>query len=431
MKMAYFFDTPREMLFSFLSFFGKGFDGGATVGLKIEIALATLFFGLFIYFISKSWRRSLVSILVLYAIVFALVSIPGIFSIIGQGGHPIQDPMVFLQNSIADSSTISNNLHSSLQYSSVIRLIEISFNFIMGKIMLLISVAVLLVWFYANFREKFKAVIKNSRGERVAAYIVMVFLGIYISSVMFSPLRLNWNDWLSVITLCLSFYFSCMFAICANDTADEDTDKISNAARPLISNTLSKWDMKQMGAVFIVISLVSAYLAGYTAFFFVLTFTALYYIYSVPPTRFKLIPFFSSFIISLCMLAAILAGFFLVSPIKYVSAASPRLILAVVVIFSLLSNVRDMKDISGDKSAGIKTLPVILGDVWGPRVVALCAMFSFILIPIFSGFYILFLTAVPTAFASWYFINKKPYSEKPLDKIYFAFMFLSFLLLLA
>jgi 4-hydroxybenzoate polyprenyltransferase len=309
------------------------------------------------------------------------------------------------------------------------RLLEISFNFIMGKILFLISVATLFFLARMNFKEKLNAVIKNFRAERVFSYVLMIFFGIFIAHTIFPYIKLNWNDWLSVIVLCLSFIFSCLFAICANDMADEDTDKISNADRPLISNALSKQDMKQMGFVFLLASLISGFLAGYTAFFFVLTFTSLYYIYSVPPTRFKLIPFFSSFIISLCMLSAIIAGFFLVSPVKYVPVFPTKLILAIVVIFSLLANVRDMKDVKGDKMAGIKTVPIIFGNKWGPRVVAIFAGLAFILIPLFSGIYILFITAIPTALASWYYINKKPYSEKPLDKVYFAFMFASFLLL--
>jgi len=431
LKMTYLFNSPKEMFYSFLHFFDSQISG-ITVGLKIEVTLGILFFGLFVYLVSRKWKKAAISFLALYVIVFFFASIPGIVSIIGQAGHLIKvDPIVFIQNSISESSTMTNNIHSTLRYSSGVRFIEISFNFIMGKILFLISLATLSLWFYMNYKKKFKALIRNSRTERIASYIIMVFFGIFVAYTAFFPLiKLNWNDWLSVIVLCLSFYFSGMFAICANDMADEDTDKISNKDRPLISNTLSKSDMKQMGFVFLVTAIVSGFLAGYTSFFFILTFTALYYIYSVPPTRFKLIPFFSSFLISLCMLSAVIAGFFLVSPLKYVSAFPHKLILAIVIIFTLLANVRDMKDIAGDRAAGIKTVPVIFGDVWGPRVVAIFAMTAFILVPVFSGLYILFIPAVPTTLASWYYINKKPYSEKPLDKIYFVFMFVSLLLFL-
>lgn len=430
LKMTYLFDTPTEMIYSFLHFFDKSIPG-VTIGLKIEIILGLVLFGVFVYLLERKWKRAVISSFVLYLLVFILASIPGIISMVFNDGYffATQNPLVFLKNTVADSLTISNNIHSSLQYYSAVRLFEIAFNFIMGKILFLISTATLALWFFLNFKEKLKAVIRNLRMERVAAYVIMIFLGVLIAGRIFPAIKLNWNDWLSVIVLALSFVFSCLFAICVNDLADEDTDKVSNADRPLISKTLSGHDMKQMGFIFLVVSLISAYLAGYTAFFFVLTFTSLYYIYSAPPTRFKLVPLLSSFLISLCMLSAILAGFFIVSPLKYVSVFPARLILAIVVVFSLLANVREMKDVEGDRTAGIKTLPVLLGNIWGPRVVAICAVLSFILIPIFSSLYVLFMPAVPTAILSWYFINKKPYSEKPLVRVYFAFIFVSFLLL--
>lgn len=432
-RMAYLFEAPREMLVSFLSFFGKNLSMGVTWGIRIEMALILLFIGLFVYFVQKSWPRALLSVAALYVIMFFFLSLPGIMNIIGgqnMAGNYFNQPLYFIQKSIAESATVSNNIHSSLGYSSLVRKFEIAFNFIMGKIFFLILTVGTLIWFRLNFKEKLRAIIKNSRPNRVAHFILMVLLGLFSAYLLFPAVKFNWNDWLSVIMLCLSFYFSWVFAVCVNDIVDEDIDAVSNADRPLITNSLSKEDLKQTAVIFLVASLISGFLAGYTAFFFVLTFTALYYIYSAPPTRFKIIPFFSSFIIGLCSLTGVLAGFFLLSPQKYVSTFSPRLALAVVVIFSLLVSVRDMKDIEGDKKAGIKTPPIIFGEVWGPRVIGIFAALSFILVPIFSGIYILFISAVPSAILTYYFVNRKPYVEKYIFYTYFAFLFVSFLLLI-
>jgi 4-hydroxybenzoate polyprenyltransferase len=432
-RMAYLFEAPREMMFSFLSFFGKNLSVGVTWGIRIEMALLLLFIGLFVYFAQKSWRRAIVSVISLYVIMFVFLSFPGIMNIVGGHsmiGNYFNQPLLFIQKSIAESATVSNNLHSSFQYSSLVRMYEIAFNFIMGKIFFLILMVSASVWFRLNFREKFKAVIRNSRPERVSHFILMIFFGLFAAHLLFPTVKFNWNDWLSVIILCFSFYFSWVFAVCVNDIVDEDIDAVSNANRPLIANSLSKEDMKQTAAIFLVASLISGFLAGYTAFFFVLVFTALYYIYSTPPTRFKIIPFFSSFIIGLCTLTAVMAGFFLLSPLKYVSTFPPRLALAVVVIFSLLTSTRDMKDIEGDKKVGIKTIPILFGDVWGQRVIGIFASLSFLLIPIFSGIYILFAPAIPAAIIVYYFVNRKPYVEKYIFRTYFAFVLAGILLLL-
>jgi len=428
-KMTYLFNTPKEMIYSFLSIFSHKV-GVATVGIKIEIILALLLFGVLVYFIQRSWKRAVISPLILYIIIFLFASLPGLVSIIGQVGRLFPtSPLLFFQNSIAGSSTIDNNLHGSLQYGSVVRLIEISFNFMMGKILFLISSVLASLWFYLNFKEKLKAVFHNFRIERVAHYIFTMFVGIFAAYIIFGPVKFNWNDWLSLIILCLSFCFSGIFAICLNDMADEDIDKVSNPGRPLITGSLSREDMKQTAFVSLVATLISGFLAGYTAFFFILAFNALYYIYSVPPTRFKLIPFFSSFIISLCYLTAMFAGFFLVSPVKYVSAFPPKFAVAVIVIIVLLSHARDMKDIEGDRAAGVKTVPVIFGDIWGPRVVGFLSSLSYVLVPVFLGMHLLFISAIPAALANYYFVNKRLYSEKPLFRTYFFFVLASSLLL--
>lgn len=425
-KMTYFFDTPKEIVHSFL-YFGSV---GTSFGIRAEIALSLIGLGILVYLIQKNWKRAIITSIVLYTILIALASIPVIISVIGQVGQLVQvEPLVFIKKSIAESSTVANNIHSSLEYSSLTRLIEISFNFMMGKILFLVMVTLASFWFFINFRKKFEAVIYNSRIERIAHYILTVFVGITVSYIMFSPIKFNWNDWLSVIMLCASFLFSCLFAICINDMTDEDIDRISNPSRPLITGDLSREDMKQLAFVFIVSSFIAGFLAGYTSFFFILAFTALYYIYSAPPTRFKLIPLFSSFIISLCYLSAMLAGFFLISPIKNVSAFPSKLVVATVIIILLLSHARDMKDMDGDKSAGVKTVLVLFGPVWGPKIIGLLASISFLLVPVFAGIPILFLSAIPAGVVSYYFINKKPYHEKPVVKTYFFFVLGSLLLL--
>jgi len=427
-KMTYFFDNPNEIFQSFLNFGSVG----ATLGIKIEIALCLIGSGVLVYLIQKSWKRAIIAPVVLYAILIIFASIPAIISLVGQvGGLIPAEPLVFIKKSIVESSTIANNLHSSLEYSSLNRLIEIAFNFLMGKILFLVTMVLASIWFFINSRKKFEAVIHNSRIERIAHYILTIFLGLFIAYLYFPSIKLNWNDWLSVIMLCISFFFSCLFAICINDMADEDIDKISNPTRPLITGDLNKEDMKQLAFVFIISSFIAGFLAGYTSFFFILGFTALYYIYSAPPTRFKLIPLFSSFIISLCYLSAMLAGFFLISPIKNISAFPPKLVVATVVIILLLSHARDMKDMKGDKSTGVKTVLVLFGPVWGPRIVGFLAGISFVLVPIFAGIPILFWSAIPAGVVSYYFINKKPYHEKPVVKTYFFFVLASLLLLFA
>lgn len=425
-KMIYMLDKPKEMLFSFLCFFGKHINNGATVGLVIEIALAIIILGFFVYSVSKNLKRSLLSALSLYVFTFVMTSLPGFISLIFQGFHQNLEPIKFFENTALTSLTAGNGLHSSLLYSSAGRFFELAFNFMMGKFFFLIFIVLAMVWSFLNFKEKFFAFVKNSRPSRIFHFILMIFLGFIYSRTLFPNFGLNWNDWLSLLMLCLSLFFSGMFAICINDIADEKIDSISNIDRPLIRKTLNIEDMKQMSVFFLLASLISGFLSGYLGLFFILAFTALYYVYSASPTRFKIIPFFSSFIIGLCSLTMVLAGFFTFSPIKLVHFFPAKIMAGIVIVFSLFSIVRDIKDIEGDKKAGVPTVPVIFGDKYGPIIVAALASLAFLLAPIFIGVPVLFIFAVPAALLSYFYATKKPYSEKKWIAVYFAFWIVSF-----
>lgn len=430
-RMTYInYSSFNDLMISFFTIGGLNIKNGATLGLKIEIFLFVIGFGTFVYFVSKNFKKALFSAIVLYSTIFCFAYLPSIVSVIVQGKNLNYDTVNFFKQTIITSWTISNNIHSSLIYGSTIRMFDIAFNFIMGKILFIVLLVGSFVWFNFNFKEKFKAVLKNSRPERVGLYILMIFFGMFSAYIMFPNINLNWNDWLSVVMLCLSLYFSAMFAICTNDLVDKNIDKISNPERPLIKGSLNEFDMKQIAIISILASLLTSFLAGYTSFFFMLTFTALYYIYSVPPTRFKLIPFLSSFIIGLCFLAVVLAGFYLISPVKEVSVFPTRMIIALVVLFFFFSHIRDVKDIEGDKIAGIKTVPIIFGNVWGTRVVGIFASIAFLLIPVFSKIYILFIPSIICAISVYYFVNKKPYKEKYVFMTFFGFIIFAFISLL-
>lgn len=414
--MAYIFYTPKDLFYAFLTFFGP--LNGITLGIRIEAAIIILFSGFLIYKIQKRTLRAIAGVVILYLAVFIFVSLPSIISIFSD----IENPIHFFANAITNSATLGNNLHGALLYGYPARALEVGFNFMMGKVWFLIATALLGIWFYLSQKAKFSHIIKNSRPERVAFHLLAVSAGFYLAKIISPPLLFSWNDALSMIVLFLSFYFSWMFAVCVNDMADEKIDQISNSSRPLITKGLSPNDMKQASIIFLTASLIGAFLAGYYAFFMVLGFTALYYIYSAPPTRFKRIPFFSSFLIGLCVLTEVMAGFFLLSESKLIATFPTKAIVAIVISVFLWSNIRDLKDIEGDAKEGIKTAPVLFGSVWGPKVTGAMAALAYLLAPLFADIYFLFLSSVPAAIFTYFFCIRIPYREKYIFLTYFLFV---------
>lgn len=425
--MAYLFDTPKQMLYSFWTFFGPNINYGITLGIRAEVAIILItIFSLVILETKKFWKALFAAVLI-YTSIFLFVSMPGIISLFGEGESV---PLSFFQNSISSSHTLINHIptHFISKYDNAI--LNIGFNFAMAKIFFILTIFLGSIYFLISNKSKFVAVLKNSRPERISHYIFMFLIGVLAAYTLYPIKTFNWIDWLSVIVAILSIYFSWMFAVCINDFEDVDIDEVTNINRPLITSSLEKRDMGQISSLFLVFCLIGAYLNGSNFMFLIISFTALYYIYSVSITRYKLIPFFSSFLIGLCCLSVVMSGFYLVSPNKDFAVFPDRLAFAIVLIFFLWSNIRDMKDIEGDKKAGVKTLPIIFGDFWGPKVVGFLAGFAYILIPIISGMASLVATSLLASIATYYFVNRKPYKEKFVIIVYILYVVLSIVLIL-
>jgi chlorophyll synthase len=419
--MTYIIDSPVNMLRSFLTFFGGNLFYGVTIGMRVEIIIVVIAIGFLVYRVSKNLPKSLFSMLMTYLIIFISGTVPGIIPAVA---NIFTDQYLtnsqFIQLSIIHSASLANNIFGTLRYESYQQMIETGFNLMIGRIFLVLTIITVGLWFYKNFRKQFIVVFKNLRPERIGHYIFLVILGVVVAYNQV-PFSLNWNDWLVFTTLILSFFLSCMYAISVNDIEDVNIDRISSKDRPLPSGALSQHEMKNIGIIFLVLALVSGYLSGYYAFFCVLIFNALYYIYSAKPIRFKRVPILSAFIIGLCCLTAIFAGFFTFSQVKIVSVFPDSLIVGIVGIFFLAQHIKDLKDIEGDRAEGIITIPTMFGPVWGARIVGILVALAYFIVPLIMDKTVVIFGVIPAAVASYLIAVKKPFIERPIFIVYGLF----------
>ena len=420
--MAYLFESPSQMVRSLFSFFGPLTHAGITLGIRVELLILILGIGTVVYYVRRSIARAVLTTLVLYLIAFVSVSLPGVISMLAQifsDGHiPVNQ---YLQSVILHSSTLADNIHGTLHFQTLTRMLEIGFDFMIARVWLLLVAILSAIWFLTNFGHQTKAIIKNSRPERVSHYVFLILLGVFVAyhQKVFS---MNWNDWLVLFILLLSFYFSWMFAVCVNDIFDIEIDRISNSSRPITTGNISVSEMRSAAVIFLVLSLVGAYLCGYYAFFCMLAFTALYYVYSATPLRLKRVPFLSVMVVGFCSLSAAMAGFFTFSALKEVSAFPVNLIIGIVVIFSLLPQVKDIKDIEGDRTACIVTIPTLFGPVWGPRIVGLMAACAYLVVSLLLYSPVFMFGAIPAAVITYWLAVRKPYTERPIFVVYGLFV---------
>src|ERR1035437_2231035 len=98
-----------------------------------------------------------------------------------------------------------------------------------------------------------------------------------------------------------------------------------------------------------------------------------------------------------------MAGFFLLNLDKTIIAFPPGLVLSLIIFFTAVTNIRDIKDYEGDRADGIKTLPVLLGLNKSKKLIAGTICFFFLLIPWYFNAQFLFIPSIIAAVFSWCF----------------------------
>ena len=364
--MAYLFNSHTKLLSDFFMFFGPILnDGrGLTIGLHVELFISLCAIGGYVWVNTKNILSTTGAVISAYILMFIMLALPGALYTATHlnisGGAPSY-AINFLSSSIQNSNIPANTLHGSLTYATPKSLLDFGFDVLMAQILLVISSILGILWALHSHKETLLKIMRNARAERILFYMSLLVFGMLTASIV-GHHAFMWVDWIGVATVMLSWFGAWMFSVHTNDIADIGIDTISNPNRPLPAKNLSIEVMRDTGYMWLALSLVGAYIAGYYIFYMNIMFLSVYYIYSASPLRLKRIPLLSSFLNSLACLATILAGFFFASPDKILTAFPAIYAIGIVVIFTLNSNIRDLKDIAGDRTAGIQTLPVLFAD---------------------------------------------------------------------
>lgn len=178
----------------------------------------------------------------------------------------------------------------------------------------------------------------------------------------------------------LSILSSWTFTLTLNDIYDVDIDRISNPQRPLPSGICEEWQLHEMsfisGLIALGISIIPKTL------FHVLTFLFLGFIYSSPPLRLRKYPLGSIFI-ALGSIIGFHAGYFSVSG-RWWEGEIIKIIAIIFFAFSFGIIIKDLKDVEGDRAAGVRTFYTMLGKERGLMVTPF-----FLLLAFFSPLFLL------------------------------------------
>lgn len=357
-SMGYIFVGPNELLSYFITYFGPLGSVGITPGIRVELALVFIGSALYTYLKTCSIARAILAAMCLYVFVFVTVAIPSIVLAL---------PVLFgitvpTLDTLLSTSLLSTILLHPGELLQAITLQERLFNAFISQVFLIISTVLVFVWFFLWNPQGVRAFIGNMRLPRLVGYIVLVTFGAIVAQTSVVAWAPNLVDLYTFTTAVIAIVAAWIFAVATNDLVDEETDAISNSSRPLIQGTLSKGDMHNIAVVSGLWILLSGISLGSYSLFFLMTYTAAYFVYSVPPLRLKQVPGLSSLLVSFACLSAVLFGYYLISENRVITDFPLNLVLLIIVFFTIAINFKDLKDIEGDKAAGVTTFATLLGQ---------------------------------------------------------------------
>jgi 4-hydroxybenzoate polyprenyltransferase len=376
-RMSYLFVGREDLLSAFFTFFGPLTLPGVTLGIRIEVLVLLFCLSGYVYLKTNRLGTTLASAFAGYLVIFVALALPSVFFI----GAEVSTVSSAWYELLSRSALSNSFLHASAQFTSQ-RTFELLFNAALAQFFFLATVVGVVLVALRAAPAKLREVLQNIRPERLIHYLALLMLVVLFAVTRNGALTLSSLDVISVLVVLLTVTLAWVFAVTTNDLADTAIDAVSNQGRPLVTGGLTQTDMQNTALLSGMLMSLGALSLGSYATFFVGTFTAAYYVYSMPPLRLKRVPLFAQAFVGAASLSVILLGFFLFSRDQSIAAFSPTLALVFFIAYTLGANMKDLKDIEGDARAGVMTLPTLLGERTS-RVVIGGLLFVAFLLPLF------------------------------------------------
>ena len=354
---------------------------GQPLGLKIEVAAMLLMLAAYLWAKIGSLLRTAASFLVVYVLFFLF---------------------------IAGTSVVGLGQNSLIMVASGNRVWEHTYFLICAEMAMITAAA---VWFAAN-RNQFLAVVRNLRPTRLAGFLLFAAAGFLIRRG-FQPFDL--------LTALLAVTFLWLSSVVTNDIADVGIDRRTNRGRPLVRGIITVREYWMVAAASALIAAAFSYVINPLALGLCAAILLLGLAYSFKPIRFRRYPF-STVMSGLGAGVAFLIGYMAATFSADIGESAIRFFAAIVVSTTLGYNVKDIKDMKGDKAEGVSTLLTVLGERRGKQAVALLLLASYPLFIILSGLAALMPAALLAGIVSAFLVFRKPYSELPIMLVYVAFL---------
>jgi 4-hydroxybenzoate polyprenyltransferase len=366
--------------------------------MRVEIALVLIGSLWLFYNKTKSLFKTIVGTWLMYSIIFAYIALPALFSLIalrlGLEVAPGEVPVT--------------------------------------KIFFVITVITTLWFVFKTNAERFMLIVRDIRPLRWTHFQFMFILGVCLS-VYFGDVELAalaspgvLFDWVFVV---MSITCAWIYSIIINNLEDIEIDSVSNPDRLTVTGAINP-DMYSSISWWVLFgSISSAALVGFEHMFLVLAFIAGYFLYSAPPLRLKRVLILSKGIIALNSMLLVTAGYAFLN-IKETFTLPTVLLPIFLVGFTMLLNFIDLKDYAGDKQAGIKTLPVVVGMEWAKWIIGTSFIATYLSVYSITQNIYLVPALLLVGLAQYYLVTKEVWEEWKVLTLHLAILVPAFVYLL-
>ncbi|MFA7319289.1 MAG: UbiA family prenyltransferase [Parcubacteria group bacterium] len=371
----YLLSSPSDLFQQYISIFGHLPSGVVYFGTKITFILTVFCAAILVWLTTKSAIRTFFATLGTYSILFFMGAFPSFFyygyTFLTRTGR-ISDVHSFeIASFFGSPKHIFGVIFPSFKYTLAYKLDYIYFIFLLC----------LLSWmFWLISREKFVAVVKNLRLPQIIYHAGMFFIGMGLGFLQYGQnFRLDLFSTLSVAVLLGSICLSWMASVVVNDMNDFRIDEISNQDRPLPKKIFTLEKYSQFGLACFALAILGGLTIGLPFAVLLLVYQILAWFYSAAPYRLKRFPFLATLISSFASLCILFLGYILVSSDQTLTGLSWRIIILLMLAYTISLPIKDFKDIEGDRADGVWTVPVIFGERKGRLIVATSIFISYML----------------------------------------------------
>lgn len=382
------------------------YSHGVSIGQRVEAFSFGILLLIYLFMKTRSYLKTVIGVFASYAILFLWSALPSV---------------IYLLSNVVFGNPLTSSVNGPAGvFKKEIIDPYISYPVILLAVILLLIIELATVLFISD-KKLFSSVRQTLRPIRIMHYAFLALFGLALGYSLSNPFEFEFHKFLFSFSFLVAAILVYQFACAVNDFFDRDLHTRIDAKDAKYSPKI----LQYLATVFLSLSLLLACELGQEVLVILLTFASVAFIYSAPPLRLKRYPIIASLTLATCALLIVLGGFAVFAKEKTITFFPSEIAIMLVIVYTLGTNYKDLKDVRSDKKDKVYTLPVLLGEKYGRIAITLLTAISFPLVPLILNLLPLLLPAIIASILSVVIIKKN------LNEKYFRAMHLMYFIIVA